>query len=69
VLVLRYYCGLNVDQSAAALGCSTGTVKSQTSKAVAALRGRLKGDAAISTDGSQASTPLRRRAGKGPHRA
>jgi RNA polymerase sigma-70 factor (sigma-E family) len=69
VLVLRYYCDLNVDQTAAALGCSTGTVKSQTSKAVAALRGRLKGDAAISTAGSQATTPMRRRAGKGPRRA
>jgi RNA polymerase sigma-70 factor (sigma-E family) len=68
-LVLRYYCDLNVEQTAAALGCSTGTVKSQTSKAIAALRGRLKGDAATTTAGSQASAPVRRRAGKGPHRA
>lgn len=69
VLVLRYYCDLNVHQTAAALGSSTGTVKSQTSKAIAALRGRLKGDAAISTAGGQASAALRRRSGKGPHRA
>jgi len=69
VLVLRYYCDLNVDQTAAALGCSTGTVKSQTAKAIAALRSRLNGDAAITTAGSQAPASMRRRAGKGPHRA
>jgi RNA polymerase sigma-70 factor (sigma-E family) len=69
VLVLRYYCDLNVDQTAAALTCSTGTVKSQTAKAIAALRTRLKGDAAITTAGSQAPASMRRRAGKGPHRA
>jgi len=69
VLVLRYYCDLNVDQTAAALSCSTGTVKSQTAKAIAALRTRLKGDAAITTAGSQAPASMRRRAGKGPHRA
>jgi RNA polymerase sigma-70 factor (sigma-E family) len=68
-LVLRYYCDLNVDQTAAALGCSTGTVKSQTAKALAALRGRLGGDAVNTTAGSQAPAPMRRRAGKGPHRA
>ena len=69
VLVLRYYCDLNVDRTAAALGCSTGTVKSQTAKALAALRGRLNGDAAITTAGSQAPAPMRRRAGKGPRHA
>jgi RNA polymerase sigma-70 factor (sigma-E family) len=68
-LVLRYYCDLNIDQTAAALGCSTGTVKSQTAKALARLRLRLNGDAATTTAGSQARTPMRRRAGKGPHRA
>lgn len=67
-LVLRYYCDLNVDQTAAALGCSTGTVKSQTAKALAALRSRLNDDATI-TPASQAAAPMRRRAGKGPHRA
>ena len=68
-LVLRYYCDLNIDQTAVALGCSTGTVKSQTAKAIAALRSRLDGEAAITTVGSQAPAPLRRRAGKGPRRA
>jgi RNA polymerase sigma-70 factor (sigma-E family) len=66
-LVLRYYCDLNIDQTAAALGCSTGTVKSQTAKAIAALRSRLDGDSA--TAGSRSPAPMRRRAGKGPHRA
>jgi len=38
VLVLRYYCDLNVDQTAHALGCTPGTVKSQTARALTALR-------------------------------
>lgn len=38
VLVLRYWEGLDVERTAEVLGCSAGTVKSQTSYAVAALR-------------------------------
>jgi RNA polymerase sigma-70 factor (sigma-E family) len=38
VLVLRYYEDLTEDQTAAALGCSIGTVKSQSFKALARLR-------------------------------
>jgi RNA polymerase sigma-70 factor (sigma-E family) len=41
VLVLRYFCDLNVDQAADALSCSPGTVKSQTAKALATLRQAL----------------------------
>ena len=40
-LVLRFYCDLNVDQCAAALGCSPGTVKSQTARALATVRRAL----------------------------
>jgi RNA polymerase sigma factor (sigma-70 family) len=41
-LVLRFYCDLDVEQAAAVLGCSPGTVKSQTSKGLAALRRMLE---------------------------
>jgi RNA polymerase sigma-70 factor (sigma-E family) len=38
VVVLRYFDDLTVSQVADALGCSVGTVKSQTSRALASLR-------------------------------
>ncbi len=37
-LVLRFYCDLTVEQTARLLGCSAGTVKSQTAKGLTALR-------------------------------
>jgi RNA polymerase sigma-70 factor (sigma-E family) len=43
-LVLRFYCDLSVEQSARALGCSTGTVKSQTAKGIERLRRALEPD-------------------------
>lgn len=42
VIVLRYYEGLSEAEIAAALGVSTGTVKSQASKAMASLRTRMR---------------------------
>jgi RNA polymerase sigma-70 factor (sigma-E family) len=42
VLVVRFYCDLSVDQAARVLGCSPGTVKSQTAKGLATLRQRLE---------------------------
>ncbi len=41
VLVLRYWNDLSVEETAEALGCSAGTVKSQAARGVAALRRRL----------------------------
>ena len=38
VLVLRYFQDLTVEETASALGCAPGTVKSQASKGLAALR-------------------------------
>ena len=38
VLVLRFYCDLSIDQTAHALQCTPGTVKSQTAKALGSLR-------------------------------
>jgi len=43
VLVLRYFCDLSVEETAQTLGCTTGTVKSQTARALQALRARLVG--------------------------
>src|SRR5215470_15655207 len=47
VLVLRYFQDLSVEQTADALGCSTGTVKSQTHHALGKLREALTGPAGL----------------------
>jgi RNA polymerase sigma-70 factor (sigma-E family) len=49
-LVLRFYCDLDVEQAAAALGCSPGTVKSQTAKGLAAMRRELGTSAGAGRD-------------------
>lgn len=38
VIVLRLYCDLSVEETAEILGCSTGTVKSQTARGLDTLR-------------------------------
>ena len=47
VLVLRYFQDLSVEQTADALGCSAGTVKSQTHHALGKLREALTGPAGL----------------------
>jgi RNA polymerase sigma-70 factor (sigma-E family) len=51
-LVLRFWDDLSVDETAAALGCTAGTVKSTTSKGLARLREVLAG-----TDAESELTP------------
>jgi RNA polymerase sigma-70 factor (sigma-E family) len=43
-VVLRFYCDLSVEETAEILGCSTGTVKSQTARGLQVLRGRIAGE-------------------------
>jgi RNA polymerase sigma-70 factor (sigma-E family) len=44
VVVLRFWDDLSIEQTAEALGCSAGTVKAQSSRALAVLRERLGAD-------------------------
>jgi RNA polymerase sigma-70 factor (sigma-E family) len=49
-LVLRYYCELSVEETAQTLGCSVGTVKSQTSRGLGNLRRAIGGRTEESAD-------------------
>ena len=51
-VVLRFYCDMSVEQTADVLNCSTGTVKSQTSRGLDALR-RALGPAADLAEGER----------------
>ena len=62
-VVLRYYCDCSIEQTAQLLGCSVGTVKSQTSKALIQLRDVLEpGDIVspdIDVDGGSTAPPAK----------
>ena len=60
-LVLHFYCDLNVDRCAEVLGCSPGTVKSQTAKALEAVRRALGPE-----HDADAGEPVRRASGSTP---
>jgi DNA-directed RNA polymerase specialized sigma24 family protein len=63
-LVLRFYCDLNVDRCAEVLGCSPGTVKSQTARALETVRRALgPGDDAYTGE------PVRRTSSNAPSRS
>lgn len=51
-LVLRFFCDLSIEDTAASLRCTSGTVKSQTAKGLAALRAAL-GDTILTTRGDR----------------
>jgi len=63
VIVLRYYCDLSIEDTATALHCAPGTVKSQTSYGLAALRTRLAPGA---HPGPKPDRPPRPSPGPGP---
>lgn len=58
-LVCRYYQGLDVAETAAALGCSEGTVKSQTARGLAALRRLLGETGVLETTGARTAETAR----------
>jgi RNA polymerase sigma-70 factor (sigma-E family) len=57
VVVLRYYSDLSVEQTAKALGCSTGNVKSQCARGLASLRTALSATESTSTDAPTTRRP------------
>ncbi len=56
-IVLRYYLDLSEAQTAEAMGCSVGAVKSQASAGLSRLRDRMGPDVALFTTTDQGRTP------------
>lgn len=56
-VVCRYWLQLSVEETATALGCSTGTVKSQTSRALDKLRADLEPDPVLHDDHHPVPSP------------
>ncbi|MFG2059555.1 SigE family RNA polymerase sigma factor [Micromonospora sp. NPDC048930] len=50
-LVLRFWQDLSIEQTAAALGCSAGAVKSHTARGLQTLRGRLGDQFLVESEG------------------
>jgi RNA polymerase sigma-70 factor (sigma-E family) len=66
VVILRYWEDLSVEQAAAVLGCSAGTVKSQSARALDKLRpllGEHTGEPPAAGPGARSASKVRR----GPH--
>lgn len=57
-IVLRYWCGLSVEETARDLGCAPGTVKSQTARGLIHLRQLLTHDEEPSDDRESATPPV-----------
>lgn len=56
-VVLRYWCGLTVEETAKDLGCTSGTVKSNTARAMASLRATLSLDEEPANDAASERQP------------
>lgn len=59
VVILRFFHELDVAETAAAMGCSAGTVKSQTARALDKLRGALDQPAALSHTPTPHASPFK----------
>ncbi|WP_019869915.1 SigE family RNA polymerase sigma factor [Salinispora oceanensis] len=57
VVVMRYWAGWSEKETAAALGCSVGAVKSQSSRGLDRLRDLLSGAGSVSAGTSGGGTP------------